>query len=110
MWEWLKQQGSNRGQTVNPEAPSPRPTARPARKYLSLFTYLEHRYANVVVLTFSQIEDLLGYPLPDLARSDPEWWTRVGTKAEPPLSEAWTMAGRTASPNLLAHTVMFERT
>jgi len=58
----------------------------------------------------AQIEDLLGYPLPDLARSDPEWWTRVGTKAEPPLSEAWTMAGRTASPNLLAHTVMFERT
>jgi hypothetical protein len=33
--------------------------------YTSLYQYLENRYANTVVLTFAQIEDLLGFPLPD---------------------------------------------
>jgi hypothetical protein len=43
-------------------------------KYRSLYEYLEHRYANTLVLTFAQIEDLLGFTLPDSARVDPEWW------------------------------------
>ena len=43
-------------------------------KYRSLYEYLEHRYANTVVLMFAQIEDLLGFTLPDSARVDPEWW------------------------------------
>ena len=30
-------------------------------KYKSLYQYLENRYANRVVLTFAQIEDLLGF-------------------------------------------------
>ncbi len=33
-------------------------------EYKSLYEYLEHRYANTVVLTFAQIEDLLGFTLP----------------------------------------------
>ena len=37
-------------------------------KYKLLYQYLEHRYANTVVLTFAQIEDLLGFTLPDSAR------------------------------------------
>ena len=32
-------------------------------KYKSLYQYLENRYANTVVLTFAQIEDLLGFTL-----------------------------------------------
>ena len=43
-------------------------------KYRSLYQYLEHRYANTVVLTFAQIEDLLGFTLPDSARVDQKWW------------------------------------
>jgi hypothetical protein len=43
-------------------------------KYQSLYQYLENRYANTVVLTFAQIEDLLGFMLPDSARVDHEWW------------------------------------
>ena len=47
-------------------------------KYLLLYKYLENRYANTVVLTFAQIEDLLGFPLPDQARCQREWWTDAG--------------------------------
>ncbi len=42
-------------------------------KYKSLYQYLENRYANTVVLTFAQIEDLLGFTLPDSARVHQEW-------------------------------------
>ena len=37
-------------------------------KYKALYEYLNNRNANTVVLTFAQIEDLLGFKLPDSAR------------------------------------------
>ena len=43
-------------------------------EYKALCEYLENRYANTVVLTFAQIEDLLGFTLPDSARVDHAWW------------------------------------
>src|SRR6185295_14802107 len=66
-----------------PTPPQPRPIPavpkRPARKvdgkYLLLNEYLENRYANTVVLSFGQIEDLVGSALPDVARTDMTWWT-----------------------------------
>jgi hypothetical protein len=75
--------------------------------YLSLYRYLEHRYASMVVLTFDQIEALLGSALPVTARVEAGWWTDVGGPKSP--SSAWTGAGRTAVPNLLARNVAFER-
>ena len=48
-------------------------------KYKSLYQYLENRYANTVVLTFAQIEDLLGFTLPDSARVHQEWWANEGS-------------------------------
>ena len=81
-----------------------------AGKYRWLYEYLEKRYANTVVLTFGQVEDLLGFSLPDLARTDQEWWTILDiSTAEARCSDAWTLASRTARPNLSAHTVVFER-
>ncbi len=78
--------------------------------YLSLYTYLENRYANTVVLTFAEIEDLLGFTLPDLARFRPDWWTNAESNPScPSYSDSWTLASRTATPNLLAQTVAFER-
>jgi hypothetical protein len=79
-------------------------------KYQFLYKYLLERYADTVVLTFRQIEDLLGFALPAPARSDPAWWTNApeGT-AEPRCSDAWTLARRTARPNLMAQHVVFER-
>ena len=79
-------------------------------KYLSLYKYLNGRYANVVVLTFAEIEDLLGFSLPDLARLSEEWWTVPDPNTTPPrFSDSWILAERTARPNLLALTVMFAR-
>jgi hypothetical protein len=75
--------------------------------YLSLYRYLDHRYASLVVLSFDQIEALLGSALPATARVEAGWWTVVGGPKSH--SSAWTGAGRTAVPNLLAGTVAFER-
>jgi hypothetical protein len=77
-------------------------------EYLSLSTYLEHRYATTVVLTFEQVEALLGFALPASASTEPGWWTMAAAPAHRH-SAAWTEAGRTATPNLLARTVTFER-
>ena len=79
-------------------------------KYLSLYKYLAGRYADTVVLTFTDIEDLLGFTLPDLARIRLDWWTNAGSAPrQPGHADAWILANRTARPNLLAQTVVFER-
>ena len=77
------------------------------REYRALYAYLEHRYASVVVLTFEQIEALLGFALPGAARTDRAWWTEiVDTQRH---CSAWTEAGRTAAPNFAARIITFER-
>jgi hypothetical protein len=91
--------------TITPRLPS-RPRVRDG--YLPLYTYLEHRYASRVVLTFEQIESLLGFALPPAARQEPTWWSGVNATA-PGDGEAWTAAKRTAMPNLLARHVTFDR-
>ena len=93
------------------DAEPPKPPVRAmSGKYLLLYKYLEQRYANTVVLTFAEIEDLLGFALPDQARLHPQWWTNaeidvVGSSH----SDSWILASRTATPNLLAKTVAFAR-
>ena len=91
-------------------APATPPMRAMTGKYLLLYKYLENRYANSVVLTFAQIEDLVGFPLPDQARCQREWWTGAGAApADPSYADAWTLASRTASPNLPAKIVAFDR-
>lgn len=77
-------------------------------EWLSLYTYLHDRYASTVVLTFGQMETLLGRALPDAARTDRTWWTDAAPRVSR-YSNAWTATRRTATPNLLAQTVAFER-
>jgi hypothetical protein len=78
--------------------------------YLVLFEYLEKRYANRVVLTFAQIEDLLGAALPTQAHLDQEWWTDATVDVvQPKCSDAWLLAHRSATPNLPARVVVFAR-
>jgi hypothetical protein len=84
----------------------------PAAKieYRPLHKYLRDRYANTVVLTFQEIDDLLGAPLPEAAHRLLAWWTDPQADGSPSeQSLAWTQAGRTATPNFLARTVRFER-
>lgn len=75
--------------------------------YVSLYTYLEHRYASTVVLTFEQMEALLGFALPVSASTDPGWWTDAADTQRH--SAAWIGTGRSATPNLSARIVTFER-
>jgi len=80
-------------------------------KYRGLYEYLERRYANTVALSFVQMEDLIGFALPPEARTDPTWWTGTDTTAAAPShSNAWSLTQRTATPNLLARNVVFQRT
>ena len=77
-------------------------------EYLPLYTYLHARYASNVTLTFVQMESLLGFALPASARTDNEWWTDPAVRSARH-SEAWTVAQRRATPNLIAGIVAFER-
>jgi hypothetical protein len=87
---------------------APAPTRGIPAEYLSLYTYLERRYASIVVLTFEQVEALLGFALPERALLDGDWWN--GASRHPGShSDAWTVARMTATPNLAAQTVVFER-
>jgi hypothetical protein len=78
------------------------------REYRALYTYLEHRYGSVVVLTLEQIDARLGFALPAPARTERNWWT--GTVDMQTHSAAWIEAGRTAAPDVAARTMTFERT
>jgi hypothetical protein len=81
-----------------------------AGEYHGLYKYLRDRYANRIVLTFGEIEDLLGFSLPEHARVQIGWWgsaAAVGLRSS--ATNAWTLAGRSAVVNLLAQTVVFER-
>jgi hypothetical protein len=79
-----------------------------SKEYVSLHKYLDGRYADVVVLTFAEIEDLLGFTLPQSARRDRGWWGNESLgNAEH--SNAWLLARRTATPNLASQRVVFER-
>jgi len=112
MMTWMKRPrpAGNATSLVDTRAAAkPRPLAVPA-EYLSLHKYLDGRFANTVVLTFAEIEDLLGFALPDLARLQQEWWADAAAGSIPSAqSRSWTQASRTARPNLLARTVVFER-
>ena len=89
--------------------------ATPSRRvmtgdYVLLYKYLENRYADTLVLTFAQIEDLLGFALPAPALLRPDWWSDAPSgDVRPAQSDSWTLAGRTATPNLAARIVVFER-
>jgi hypothetical protein len=113
MLEWMKKRGSPARDEAKADADADVPKRHgynKAGKYRWLYEYLEKRYANTVVLTFGQVEDLLGFALPDLARTDQEWWEIADiSTAEARWSDAWRLASRTATPNLMAQTVTFER-
>ena len=111
MLDWMKRRASTAYHQREAHAETPKPQGRVmSGKYLLLYKYLENRYANSVVLTFAEIEDLLGFVLPDQARLDQGWWTDAATNvARPNYSDSWILASRTAKPNMLAQTVVFDR-
>ncbi len=77
--------------------------------YHLLHVYLRDRFANRVVLTFAEIEDLLGFHLPEAARLDRLWWETAANGVRSAQSDAWSLANRTASVSLSAERVVFDR-
>jgi len=108
MLNWLKRRRRPTSQIQREPDVQPRPIM--SGKYRLLYEHLQNRYADTVVLTFGQIESLLGFALPDQARLNKQWWTNAPVTA-PELnhSESWVLARRVATPNLQAQTVAFER-
>ena len=114
MWNWIRPASTSPATPSALAAPDPPPAAPrgqvKAGPYRQLHEYLRKRYADTVVLTFDQIEDLLGSSLPAEAWSDQGWWSRttvIATDAH--CSDAWVLANRTARPNLRARIVVFDR-
>jgi hypothetical protein len=114
MWNWLRRESPP--PPSPPVLAAPDPPAAPPRTHLKvgpyrpLHDYLRKRFADSVVLTFDQIEDLLGAALPAEARSDQGWWGRTTVAAtDAHCSDAWVLANRTARVNLQARTVIFDR-
>jgi hypothetical protein len=108
MFKWIKE--------IDPIASGRPPEARRSAglpveaDYRFLNRYLLERYADIVVLRFTEIEDLLGFVLPDLARAQAAWWDTAEKGGTPSAqSRAWIEADRIATPNLRAGTVAFER-
>ena len=92
------------------QTPPKRSASAVPSEYRPLHKYLDERFANTVVLTFSEIEDLLGIALPTPARLQPEWWANPDSDHTPSAqSHSWIQASRTAKANLAAKIVAFER-
>ena len=89
---------------VKKHLPAVRPEYRPLHKYLV------DRFASRVVLTLTEIEDVMGSQLPEEARTQAAWWTSDVDGSASPQAVTWIAAGRTATPNLPARSVTFERT
>jgi hypothetical protein len=107
MLNWMKRRGPT---TYLPRERDLAPQPVMSGKYLLLYKYLHERYADTVVLTFGQIESLIGFALPEQARQNQQWWANAeATAAGIHHSDSWVLACRVATPNLLAQTVAFER-
>jgi hypothetical protein len=95
---------------MNPSTDASPRGAGDGGEYRLLHKYLRNRFADRVVLTFAQMEDLLGFSLPGPAWVQREWWGGSDSTGRPSKqSDAWTLAGRTATVNLSAQCVTFER-
>lgn len=78
-------------------------------KYDPLHRYLRQQFAAEVVLTFSEIENLLTALLPKSARRR-EWWANETADDTTHVQcRAWMRAGYLAFPTLDAERVLFQK-
>ena len=109
MLEWMKRRPPARHKWLEAETATAAASIG-SGKSAPLHRYLDDRYANAVVLTFAEIEDLAGFALPDLARLSNDWWTAPDPDTTSSrFADSWIQANRTARPNLGARTVAFLR-
>src|SRR3954447_23300640 len=112
MSAWWKRVGGPADAPLPDEAAAASPPApeADAGQYHPLYVYLRDRYADRVVLSFTDMEGLLGFALPQAARTAVEWWAGPSPSvAASRQSGAWTLASRSASANMAARHVVFDR-
>jgi hypothetical protein len=78
-------------------------------QYHALYVYLRDRYADRVVLSFADIEALLGFALPEPARQARDWAGPDTAARASAQSGAWKLASRSAIVNVGARHVVFDR-
>lgn len=77
-------------------------------KYHPLFSHLQQAAGEPVTLTFAQIEELLGTPLPGSARARAGWWSNRSQGAVQ--AAAWMDAGyHVVGVDLQTETVHFDK-
>lgn len=105
------------GQTSPSERPSIFESARsstPASgdyrgKYQPLYDFLKRQTADQVSLTFAELEELLGFPLPNSAYTYSVWWTSSSGHTQ---TQSWLRAGfDTVNPGaaVRTRTITFQR-
>jgi len=62
---------------------------RSCGKYTPLFDFLNRQTAGQIILTFSEMESILGFKLPNSAYNNPAWWISKGHS----YCQAWLQAG-----------------
>ena len=84
--------------------------ARGAAKYDPLRDHLASLKSSSVVLSFAEVERVIGAALPPSARTHAEWRANEASLAATHVQcRAWMRAGYDASPNLSAEIVTFTR-
>lgn len=78
-------------------------------KYDPLNRYLRRQTSPEVVLTFTEIENLLTALLPKSARNRDWWGNEAAQSARPVQSQAWMAAGYLADPAIDRERVTFRR-
>ena len=91
---------------MDPEYAAIRQKAAARGKYAPLHRHLAALTADSWRASFRQVEEILGFRLPDSARLYPAWWSN-GTAHSHAL--AWVMAGFRVRPALDDGAVVFER-
>ena len=77
-------------------------------KYEPLTRFLQHQPGGKVRLSFAQIEQLIGFKLPDSAQHEPDWWSN--SPADDAETQAWLAAGfRSDEVDLAAGELTFRR-
>ncbi len=76
-------------------------------KYEPLTTYLNLHKKERIKLTYSEIEEILGFELPPSARKYREWWSNNDTSHT--YSKSWGEAGYKTTDVILGESVVFEK-
>jgi hypothetical protein len=79
-------------------------------KYDPLGWYLEQQHDPEVVMTFDEIDSLLGCPLPFSAQECPAWWANENKrKAMRIHAHAWLDSGFEVSEDLVRRMAIFSK-